>query len=130
MPHLQFSVLCSPSARRFLSLRSLLVLRQLRFAAHPTLARAVGYPELYRATPWTARIPLQSMPREILQCPASSPHSSLNDAGKRFWERRFLRDAKGAGRTLLLVSVSMKTCTGRLASELQEHLISIGSVVA
>lgn len=34
MLHMQFSVLCSPSGRRFLSLRSLLALRQLRFAAH------------------------------------------------------------------------------------------------
>jgi len=81
MLHLQFSLLCSPSARRVLSLRSLLVLRQLRFAAHHTRPSGVGHPDVHRAIPCTARVPLQPMPREILQRPASSPHSSLDYAG-------------------------------------------------
>ena len=129
MLHLQFSLLCSPGARRFLSLRSLLVLRQLRFAACRTGPRAVGYPEIHRAIPWTARVPLQSMPGEILQRPASSPHSSLDDAGNRSWERRFLKLRKG-GKKSCFWDVSMEPCAERIASEVQEHSISVGSIVA
>ncbi len=87
MLHLQFSFLCSPSGRRFLSLRSLLAVRELGFAAYRTRPRVVGYPDIHRATHPTASLPLQSLPLEILQHPPSSPHSSLNDAGHRSWER-------------------------------------------
>ena len=87
MLHLQFSFLCSSSGRRFLALRSLLALRDLGFAAHRTRPHVAGYPDVHRATHSIASLPLQSLPLEILQHPSSSPHSSLNDAGHRSWER-------------------------------------------
>ena len=87
MLHLQFSLLWSPSGRRFLSLRPLLALRELGFAARRTRPRAAGYLDVNRAILWTARVPLQPMPREILQRPASSPDSPLDDAGERSCER-------------------------------------------
>jgi hypothetical protein len=79
--HLRKPISCRARRALILALRALSPMRELRPGAHCSRSRQLGTFHRSKALVWVSRVPVRSLPEEILQRPAVSAHRSFHSAG-------------------------------------------------